>query len=247
MLRLRVLVYHDIVPRSEWPLDGPGRIRTAQGQDDRLPERLYSWRDQFEAQLDWLGTSGWSVVSPEAVALFYRGEGELPERSALITVDDLWKQGMSAAAAGLRRRGWRALAFMVRGWIFDDPQPERTGSPVCLSRGELEPLKDVFAFGNHGDRLHLRGASIEGIRGVDPFELAADLARCEEWTTLPRVFAYPFGARDESAVRVLAREGYRLAFTIEPGENGADTDPMALRRDVVPRDLSLEGFAELFR
>ncbi len=64
-------------------------------------------------------------------------------------------------------------------------------------------------------------------------------------TTLKGVFAYPFGAVGPGALAGLRREGFHLAFTTEPGSNDADTDPLHLKRNLVPRDAGLDEFAKI--
>jgi peptidoglycan/xylan/chitin deacetylase (PgdA/CDA1 family) len=46
----------------------------------------------------------------------------------------------------------------------------------------------------------------------------------------PPLFAYPYGLHDERVRSAVAAAGYRLAFTTEPGRNGAGTDSYCLRR-----------------
>ena len=246
MSRLKVLLYHEIVPRDSWPTTGVGPVRTAQGMSDPLPEALYVWEDAFHAQMDWLARSGWAVVTPEQVKAAYSGGPPLPDPSVLVTLDDLWTQGMRAAVPVLRSRGWRALAFLVSAWVFDQAQTPATGSPVCVARGEWEAWSDVFALGNHTDRLHTRGPEGPVVAQVFQAEFVADLRRCEPWTTLKGVFAYPFGAVGRGALDGLRSEGFTLAFTTIPGDNTPETSPLNLHRTIVPRDLPLAGFQGLF-
>jgi peptidoglycan/xylan/chitin deacetylase (PgdA/CDA1 family) len=51
------------------------------------------------------------------------------------------------------------------------------------------------------------------------------------------VFCYPNGSHDDGVVAVVREEGFRLAFTVEDGENDLATDdPMRLRRtNITPR------------
>jgi len=238
-------MYHEVLPRSSWPGSGAGPVRTAQGVTDVLPPPLYVWEEDFVAQMEFLSREGFSVVSIGQVVEFYRTGQSLPPRAVLLTFDDLWKGGMTAAYPVLQRLGLPALAFLVRSWVFDTPQTPLPGSPVCLARGEWESLGDVFSFGNHTDALHVRGTAGPALLSVSAEAFIVDLRRCEEWTTQKGVFAYPFGAVGEVAPPALAREGFSLGFTTEPGLNDAATDPLRLRRNVVPRDAGLDQFAAL--
>lgn len=193
-----------------------------------------------------LAQEGIPVVTPGQVVAFYEGRVDLPDRAVLLTFDDLWKGGMTTAYPILRRHGFSALSFLVRGWIFDQPQPFVAGSPVCLARGEWEPLGDVFEFANHTDHLHTLGPSGPTVASVDQETFVADLRRCEQWTTRKKVFAYPFGAVGEGALAGLRSEGFHLAFTTVPGINDRSTDPLRLKRHTVARDMGLDAFAQLW-
>lgn len=245
MNRLTVLLYHEIVPQETWPTSGAGPVRNAQGTGDVLPPPLYVWEEDFVAQMEFLATQGFAVVTPQQALDFFLGRTDLPDRAVLLTFDDLWKQGMSTAHPVLRRHGFSALAFLVRSWIFDHPQEPRTGSPVCLAQGEWQPMRDVFSLANHTDRLHTRGATGPTGLTVSEADFVNDLRCCEEWTTLKGVFAYPFGAVGPGAVAGLVSEGFSLAFTTEPGGNDRSTDRLRLRRNLVPCGMGLDGFAKL--
>lgn len=245
MNRLTVLMYHEIVPRTEGPLFIAGPVRNAQGTADVLPPPLYVWEDDFVSQMEFLAGQGFSVVTPLQALDFFEGRVDLPDRAVLLTFDDLWKGGMTTAYPVLKRLGFTALAFLVRGWVFDEPQLPSTGSPVCLARGEWEPLGDVFRYANHTDRLHTRGPAGPTLLSIDEPTFTADLRRCEEWTTLKGVFAYPFGAVGPGALAGLTHEGFHLGFTTKPGVNDRLTDRLQLRRNLVPRDLPLDGFAKI--
>jgi peptidoglycan/xylan/chitin deacetylase (PgdA/CDA1 family) len=243
--RLTVLMYHEILPRASWPAAGAQPVRNAQGTADVLPPPLYVWEEDFVAQMELLVRQGFAVVSIDQVLEFYAGRGDLPDRAVLLTFDDLWKGGMTTAYAVLKRLRLPAVAFLVRSWIFDTPQVTSPGSPVCLASGEWEPLGDVFAFANHTDRLHPRGAHGPTLVSTEEDLFVSDLLRCEEWTTVKGVFAYPFGAVGDGALAGLRRQGFPLAFTTEPGVNDRTTDRMRLKRNLVPRDLPLDEFAKI--
>jgi len=245
MNRLTVLMYHEILPLEAWPASGPGPVRTAQGVSDVLPAPLYVWRTDFEAQMEFLVREKFAVVSGARVAEAFSGGEPLPDRAVLLTFDDLWKGGMTAAYPVLKRLGLPAVAFLVSGWLFDSPQEPVPGSPVCLSRGEWKAFGDVFAFANHTDLLHTRGASGPALATVGQDEFTADLRRCEQWTTLKGVFAYPFGAVGPGALAGLEAENFSLAFTTEPGVNDDATDRLRLRRNLVPRGAGLDEFARI--
>jgi len=61
----------------------------------------------------------------------------------------------------------------------------------------------------------------------------------------PRIFAYPNGREEDFDMRtraLLAEVGIRWALTAEPGLNGNESDPLALRRICVGADLEMAFF-----
>lgn len=242
MHRFITLMYHEIVPKGSL-IAGPGPVRTAQGMNDVLPAALYVWEEDFAAQMTLLREKGYTVVDPGDLKDFVSGKRAVPEKAVLITFDDLWKGGMTRAYHILKKNGFRAIAFVVRSWVFDHAQEERFGSPVCLSTGEWKEMADVFDFANHTDTLHVRGSA--GTAGAELRGFVADVESCEQLTTLKGVFAYPFGEVNETMIAGLNLAGFELAFTTQPGINDASTDPLRLRRCLVPGGMDLAGFEAL--
>jgi len=113
-------------------------------------------------------------------------------------------------------------------------------SPAVLSWDELRELaKEGVTLGSH-TRTHPL------LTRIPPAEVRAevvgslnDLGRELGTRALP-ILAYPSGAYDDPVVRVLAEEGYVLAFTTERGLNPLRrAHPLKLRRINVGRGTSL--------
>ena len=65
-------------------------------------------------------------------------------------------------------------------------------------------------------------------------EVATSIARIAAHGAPPTLFAYPAGATSDTARRVLAEAGLRIAFTGEPGFNDTATDFLMARRFNAP-------------
>jgi len=82
-------------------------------------------------------------------------------------------------------------------------------------------------------------------------ELTGSRDRLEAMLDRPAtLFCYPNGDYDRAVRDEVARAGYRLAVTTDPGLNDASSDPLALRRIHTERDLthfvqSTSGFEQI--
>ena len=74
---------------------------------------------------------------------------------------------------------------------------------------------------------------------------AKDLDLCNEYVQVKDVFAYPFGLFNERNVSLLRSKGFLLAFTTETGFNNEQTDPLQLKRNVVPYFIHLDMFKKM--
>ena len=105
-------------------------------------------------------------------------------------------------------------------WAGDEPL---AGWP------DLRRLADAgVGVGSHGQRHVALPELDDASLGQELTASRQDLER-ELPATIP-VLAYPHGRRDPRVQAAAAAAGFRLAFTTDPGRNGAGTDPLALRR-----------------
>jgi peptidoglycan/xylan/chitin deacetylase (PgdA/CDA1 family) len=139
-----------------------------------------------------------------------------PQRTAVLTFDDGWLDGLTIAAPLLKSLGVRATFYICPGlWgsrrdlvagaagkLLDEPQTgmlSEAGMEIgshTMSHPDLRKLGDDAL----GEELSASKAAIEQVTG----------RRC-------RTFAYPFGLFDERVERAVAAAGYELALTWQPG------------------------------
>jgi peptidoglycan/xylan/chitin deacetylase (PgdA/CDA1 family) len=219
-LWLPILTYHRIGPltRSLPPIT---RALT-------VPPRM------FGEQMRWLVAHGFhGVTQLQAFNALERG-GALPHRPVMITFDDGYRDVLWNAAPTLRRLHFPATAYVITGRV--------SGSdPSFLTWPELRRLEaDGIAVGSHTVH-HLE------IPLLSRSEALAELERSRE--TLQRRlghpvqwFAYPAGAEDPNAARLVRRAGYVLAVTTRPGSIQSGAAPLALHRYEI---LDTTGIAQL--
>lgn len=202
-----VLVYHRFA----------GEMKPGQERIDIAPRR-------FRRQLRALRLLGFRPLEPEQILAFHRGEGEIPRRAFVLTVDD----ATADCVEPLREAaGWSPQLFVPTAelggsahWI--------EGEPVAGWKQVEELAAAGVAIGSH-TRHHRRLSELsEPVREV---ELAGSLVDLREH--LPQslaVIAYPNGDHDDAVCEAARAAGYELGFTTEKGRNGVGTDPYRLRR-----------------
>jgi hypothetical protein len=180
---------------------------------------------RFERQLRLLELLGFRPISPEELIRFHADPAAtLPPRRFALGADD----GFRSAVAGLRRHcELRPHVFVntseVGGtawWAFDEP---------LADWNELEEFRaDGGVVASHC-RGHPRLPELDTDALRDELAGALDELR-ERLSDVPPILAYPHGLHDERVRGAAQEAGYHLAFTTEPGRNGAGTDVYCLRR-----------------
>ena len=143
------------------------------------PDGRHVDRASFRRHLEALRRDGFRPVTLSALARFYRGEGGLPARSALLTFDHAYLSTFDAVDPVLREHGWPAVMFVMTERV------ERR-DPFFLYWPRLERMVDsrVWEIGTHGHRGHAPvRVDAEGNEG--PFFLRrawlGEAGREEEW------------------------------------------------------------------
>ena len=211
---LRILFYHRV-------------------SDERDPLAIAPAR--FAAQMDELAAQDYRVLDVVAAIDALRRPGAL-DRVVALSFDDGYRDVAEHALPVLERHGFRATVFVspavvdgTASFTWYHAQP-----PVLGWReiGELDggsPLTFEAHTLTHPDLTALDDAAAEHEIAGSRTALEKRLGR------RVRAFCYPaglYGARERALV---ARAGFELATTCEPGANSPATDPFALRRTAVDR------------
>ncbi|EUJ31391.1 putative exported polysaccharide deacetylase [Listeria floridensis FSL S10-1187] len=245
-MSFHVLMYHELRERGTFKADEPSPISVKQNYEARLPQVLFSFADDFTAQMEMLVAEGFHAITLQDVRDFYEKGKELPKKAVLITFDDAFQSVAKFAYPVLKRLGLRATLFVVRGWLSDVAQDFETDRSVVMSSAELMELRDVFTLANHTTNLHVRTeAGSTWMQTVSLAELKEDLDTCAEIVDVPDVFAYPFGIYDEQDAKRLKKCGIRYAFTTKPGLNKRETAPLELHRQVVALGMTSEELKQI--
>jgi peptidoglycan/xylan/chitin deacetylase (PgdA/CDA1 family) len=138
-----------------------------------------------------------------------------PGRTALLTFDDGWLDGLTVAAPLLERLGVRATFFVCPGlWGNHDLRLGEAGR-VLTERDARELAATGMDLGAHSmTHPDLRSLGDDALRA----EVLGSKAAVEALTGRPCLsFAYPFGLHDSRVRRAVAEAGFAVAFAFEPG------------------------------
>lgn len=242
------LMYHEIRESKDHLPNHLSPIEVKQAYDDKLPPPLFVTLENFTLQMEYLHKNNYHTLTlAEIIDYFYQGT-ELPEKSVLLTFDDCYQSLAFYVYPCLKKYKMNAVAFVVSGWLNDEPthfQPEKS---ICLPVSELEKMMDVFEYANHSDLFHTRvNPTTSRMMVASDEELSLDLGRCNSSpiVSATNVFAYPFGLYTDHNVSFLREKGFRLAFTTQNGRDDQNSNPLLLHRNVVPYFMDLATFQKV--
>ncbi len=174
----------------------------------------------FRQQMEYLKQEGYVPVSITQLNDFFDKSIPLPRKSILITFDDGYEDLYIYGYPILKEFGFNATAFIPTGLLQN---------PGYLTWQNIHELADstVFYIANH-TWSHKSVAST-------PVTIAQEISTAElhlEQNNLnsQKVFAYPYGSMNHSAVEYLNTHHYTLAFSTQPGSILCKRQRLALPR-----------------
>lgn len=242
------LMYHELRSASSLNPNQPSPIKVRQDYEDQLPAVLFVTVENFESQMAYLYEMGYHTLSLDEIKAYYYEGMPLPDRSVLLSFDDCYQSIYHHAYPILKKYGFQGVVFVVTGWVNKAPMPFDPSQSVCLSETELQSMSDVFDYANHTALFHTRTSLTSNKLTASSQEaFAADLDLCNQYDLISAkdVFAYPFGLFNDGNVETLKSKAFKLGFTSEGGANLATTNPLLLKRYVVPHFMPLDSFKEI--
>ena len=218
-LRVPVLTYHRIAPRTEIGNSLPGLVLSPQ---------------IFESHMRALQRDGWRTVTAATLADHLQSGVPLPKKTMVITIDDGRDDGYAYAFPILQRLGFVATFFVITG---------RVGRARYLTVPQLQAMASAgMEIANH-TRSHAANKNGTYAYYLDQVRVAQE--QLTEWLGAPPVtFAYPFGLHPKNLIRAASNVGLRLAFTTKSGyvhtaRNALTAPRMGIRASLTPRQVVL--------
>ena len=229
--RIPILLYHRLVRKAD--VDA-GRV----ADDERI---WVSYDTRFAEQMDHLRDAGYTTLDFDDYVAVRSGTAAFPRRPVMVTFDDGYASNHALAFPTLRRNGQKATIFVA---LEPDEHTRRQveGVDGFLDAAQLRELSDHGVSIQSHSLTHpiLTELPPEGVR----FELEESRRRLEAITGRPvRHLAIP-RAGYSRAIRLQARElGYATVCCNNKGSATGLSDPLALPRIVIDRDMGREEFA----
>jgi len=218
--QIRVFMYHHI------------------GMEEKYPSTSVS-TEQFEKHLAYLQEHEYTVLTlGEALDSLYSGKN-VPEKSAVVTMDDGYRSIWDNALPLLEEYDFPATIFVATGYV---------GGENFLTWDQISKLEAKgFEIGNHS---HAHSYFVNKPAGKIGDVFAADLKQSHELFRrhlgrVPGLYAYPFGEYSPEMISILKEHGYVAATAQRSGVIFPQSNPYALPR--FPMNLhyaDIKGFKE---
>lgn len=188
----------------------------------------------FAAQMEYLEKNRYRVLSMDELAGCIEGKMPIPDKGAVITMDDGYLSEYTKAVPILRRYRYPFCVFVYNQAI---------GSKNYMSYDQLKQIR------SWGGEVGCHTRTHPYLTDLPPDRIRSEIKGSKEILEKNlghpvQYFAYPFGSYD-AGIRAIAREaGFRLMLTSDPGSVGAHVEPDRVpRQAIVGSNMHLKEFA----
>jgi len=219
-LNVPVLMYHHIQPNAQAQSLGQKSLSVDNGQ--------------FDLQMGYLISSGYSFVSAQQLVDALMNHSGLPNKSIVVMADDGYGDFYTYAYPVLQKYRIVANLAVISGLV---------GGSDYVTWGQIEEMahSGLVQMVNHTwSHYSINHGSLDKIR----YEIGTAKQQLHDHTGQDiDLFVYPFGAINSLAISALQGQGIKGAFSEIPGHWQCDSFIMALHRTRIGNaSLSYYGF-----
>jgi peptidoglycan/xylan/chitin deacetylase (PgdA/CDA1 family) len=226
---------------------GPGNSLTVliyhRFGEERYPTTNVSV-DGFQEQLAYLRDNNYQVLELAQLYQYLSEKKELPEKAAVITIDDGYKSVYQHAWPLLQSFGYPFTIFIYVKATDNKHWDYMTWDQV------RELQAQGVDFQNHGYGHHRFGTRPKEMNEQEYNEwIAADFAKStkimeQELGVKPRFLALPYGEYNRTVINLAKKAGFEAVFSQDPGSVGKDIDLYSIPREPILGDdwSSIEHF-----
>jgi peptidoglycan/xylan/chitin deacetylase (PgdA/CDA1 family) len=204
-----------------------------------ITRRLTVDPGDFARQMEWLKGHGYHSLTQEQLLAALRDGRALPSKPVLITFDDGYRDVLGKASPVLHRLHMHATEYVITDRLHGT-------DPSFLTVPQLRVLEQRgVEIGSH-TVTHVDLPTLGDAQVMQ--ELTASKRTLERAVRHPVLwFSYPAGAYDSRVVGLVARAGYQLAVTTQPGACQSSARPLELERFEVLDSTGVAGLAAILR
>lgn len=218
-IRVPILMYH--------------YIRFNPDPRDQLGFNLSVTPADFSSQMDWLQANGFHPIDFNDLRAYFEGRTGLPARPVVLTFDDGYRDVYTAAFPILRAHHFKAVAYIVSGFIGSD----RNVSADMVREMDAGGVEIASHTVSHVDLTRTPQPELDR-------QLRESKQSLEQLLGRPVLdFCYPAGAVDQRVVDAVAAAGYATATTTVPGGLHSLADRFRWTRIRVSGGEGLDRFA----
>lgn len=196
--------------------------------------------DSFKAQLDWLTANEIEVVRTSDVVDFYTKDARLPERVAVVMIDDALTSAKNHAFPALKARG---MPFT----LAVNTAPVDMAHEDALTWADLKAMVDsgLCEIASHS---HKHGHMANLTDFENNRELSVSKALIEKnLGVVPRAFVYPFGSVNPTVQKLTEMAGYEVGFDALGPVATSLSPRYRLPRTAVTREMKLWHFKGMWK
>ena len=218
--------------------------------------------DEFEEQMRYLQSEGYTALSNQALLDIINNEKEMPEKPIVITMDDGYESNYTYAYPIIKKYDMFATIYVIGSKMRETNDSEYPPEIPKLSWEQAKEMVDsgYMDIQSHTFDMHYKlpnesGKEIALITG--PVNMDGILETEEEYearviTDLTEnkrlieekigndviALAYPYGAFNDDSERLLKESDYLMSFTVKEDVNLVDDGAFLLNRINVPAGMT---------
>ncbi len=192
--------------------------------------------DNFDAQLSYLESSGFTAIDFETLYNGLKGIGGLPAKPILLTFDDGYIDFFINAYPILQRHHMKGTVFIPTGLM---------GTSFYLHWDQIKQMQGsgLISFQAHSVN-HVNLAALSGTQLK--YEIEESRRVLSEQIGVPvDYFAYPFGASNEETWNAVKAAGFKAAVGTWPGTIHTEGTQYDLPRLRISGNIDLAGFTRM--
>lgn len=227
--RIPILTFHRLVPDDVKKISYPNN-------------QWVGSIDVFASMMEYLYDNGYETISSEEFYEWYIGKREYSKKTVMITFDDGFYEDYYLALPILKKYNLKATSFVVGSRIENITRPYDENKTAFIGLDVMTKVREEypnFEFQSHSYNMHYYTKNHKHrIKTMSEEDLRNDVLMNNRFgfTTM----AYPYGDYNDTIKRILAEEGYLVAFRFGPSNYATRSSD----RYAIPR-IKINGYATI--